>query len=224
MSDPRSIPLLGDISLASVQRIAHALDTGYSDLAIAGLAGSVQERSGRTSHRIAIAGLLFGDSGADELAALQAAAAEGAELTFAADITTALEIQQVVIRSFHATELAGEPGRYAYELELAESPPLPPPAELSGFGGLDDFGLGDLGFDPGALGDMLGDVAQLAGEIAGAVDDALAVVNALSALSNLDGLSLGEFMAPIDKPVAAVGEIAKNFEAATSSLLEAFGA
>ena len=46
---------------------------------------------------------------------------------------------------------------------LAESPPLPPPAEVSSFGGLDGFGLGDLGFDPGALGDVLDDIKNEAG-------------------------------------------------------------
>ena len=35
------------------------------------------------------------------------------------------------------------------------SPPLPPPAEVTPFGGLGGFGLGDLGFDPGALGNVL---------------------------------------------------------------------
>lgn len=219
----RPIPLLGDISLESVQRIEHALAVGFADVRVAGLSGAVQQRSGRSSHRVVIAGLLYGDGAADDLGKLQDAAAAGEELTFAADITTALEMQKVVITSFRAIEEAGRSDRFRYEVALAESPPLPPPAELSGFGGLDDFGLGDLGFDPGALGDVLGEVADAAGQIAGAVDDAMKVMDALSALTSLDGLSLGDFMGPISKPIDAVKAVGTNFQSAMSALTKAFG-
>ena len=64
---------------------------------------------------------------------------------------------------------------------------------MSGFGGLNDFGLGDIGFDT----DILGDIASAASGIAGAVNDALSVVDALSALTNLDGLDLGNFLKPM---------------------------
>ena len=217
----RPIPLLGDLSLEFVQRIEHSLDGGFTSTRIANLSGELQQRSGRPSHRIYIAGLLFGDSAADQLSSVQTAAAEGAELTFAADITTALDLQRVVITSFRATEVAGEPRRFAYEVSLAESPPLPPPAEVSGygFGGLDDFGLGDLGFDT----NILGELSDLAGDIAGAVNDALDVVDALSALANLGDLGgLGGVFDPLNQPVEQVGQIASNLSRAVSSLSEAF--
>lgn len=210
----RPVPLLGDIPLEFVQRIEHALSAGFAPLPIAGLAGELQQRVSRAGHRVAISGVLFGEEAAGRLKSLQDAAAAGAELTFSADITSALDLQKVVITELQALQLAGQPGHYEYQLQLAESPPLPPPAEVSGFGGLDDFGLGDLGFDT----DILGDVAELAGEVAGAVDDAMAVIDAVQALSNLDGLDLGNFMTPLAEAGERVASIGTSFQDAIGAL------
>jgi hypothetical protein len=219
----RPIPLLGDISLELVQTIEHDLDGGFASLPIAGLDGELQQRTSRPSHRIRIAGVLAGDGAADQLAKLQIAAANGEELTFAANIVSALALQKIVITGFRAAEAAGRPDRLGYELELAESPPLPPPAVLEGFGGLDDFGLGDLGFDPGALGNVLGDLEDLAGEVAGAVDAVLDAVEALEALSNLDGLSADGLLGPITGAVGKFGDAGKGFGGALTTLKDAFG-
>src|SRR3989440_2085669 len=196
MSD-RPVPLIGDISLEMVQRIDHVLDAGFVPTRIAGLAGELQQRSGRPSHRIRISGILSGEGVGEQIKKLQEAAQTGDEQTFAADITKALDLQKVVITSFRATESAGVPGRYEYEVAVAESPPLPPPAELSGFGGLDDFGLGDLGIDPG----VLGDIENLAGDVASAVDKAAGAVEALGALANLassGGLNFSGLLDPLN--------------------------
>jgi hypothetical protein len=217
----RPLPFLGDVSLDFVQRIEHSLDGGFAATRIANLPGELQQRSGRPSHRIAIAGLLFGEGAADQLSSLQTAAATGEELTFAADITTALDLQKVVITSFRAVEIAGTPSRFAYEVALAESPPLPPPAEVSGFGfgGLDDFGLGDLGFDT----DILGDLADLADQVASAVNDALDVIDTLSALANLGDLGgIGGVFDPLNAPVEKVGQIASDLTNAIGNISEAF--
>jgi hypothetical protein len=213
----RPTPLLGEISLQYAQRIEHALDSGFVSSRIAGLTGELQQRSGRCSHQIRVAGILFGETARDDLQALQAAAQAGDELTFTADITTALDLQKVVIRSFQAQEVAGQPGQIHYHLELSESPPLPPPAEVSGFGGLDDFGLGDLGFDT----DILGDVADLAGDVASAVDDAMGAVEALGALANLatsGGLDFGGTLEPLNQAVDGMRSIASGFQGAARAL------
>jgi hypothetical protein len=215
----RSIPLLGEISLNAVQRMEHTLESGFLPTRVAGLPGELQQRSGRPSHRIAIAGVLAGERAADELAALQAAAATGSEVAFAANIATALDLQQVVITSLQAVELAGYPGRYHYNLALAESPPLPPPAQVEAFGGLGDFGVGDLGFDT----DILGDLQDMAGDVAGAVTDAMDVIDQLGALANLDGLALGGFLEPMEQAVAQVKDTAARFKDAARGLTEAFG-
>lgn len=210
----RPIPLLAGISLNAVQSIEHTLDAGFRSTPIAGLDGELQQRAGRTSHRVRIRGSIFGASPADDLKALQEAAAKGEEVTFSADITKALDLQKVVISAFGAIEAAGQPGAYQYDLTLVESPPLPPPAEISGFGGLDDFGLGDLGFDT----DLLSDLESLAGDVAGAVGDALQAIDALSALANLDGLSLGNFLGPIGDAAGRAGAIGSNVRNAFDEL------
>jgi hypothetical protein len=210
----RPIPLLGDISLELVQTIEHELDGGFASMPIAGLDGELQQRTARPSHRIRIAGLLAGEGAADQLGTLQEAAATGEELTFAANIVSALDLQRIVLTGFRAAEAAGRPDRYAYELDLAESPPLPPPAVLEGFGGLDDFGLGDLGFDT----DLLGDLQDLAGEVAGAVDAALDAVQALEALAGLDGLSADGLLGPIGSAVDNVGSAGGRFGEALGAL------
>lgn len=213
----RPIPLLGEISLQYVQRIEHSLDAGFVSSRVVGLEGELQQRAGRPSHYVRIEGVLFGETARDDLATLQTAAQTGEELTFAADITSALDLQNVVIRSFQAEETAGRPNRIFYRMELAESPPLPPPAEVSGFGGLDDFGLGDLGVDPS----MLGDLEDLAGEVAGAVDQAMGAIDALGALANLatsGGLDFGGILDPLNQTVDNMRGIASNFQQATRSL------
>jgi ParB-like chromosome segregation protein Spo0J len=220
MTDQRPIPLLGDISLEAVQRIEHSLDGGFVAMRIAGLPGELQQRLARPSHQIQIAGVVFGDGAKDKIASLQKAAENGDELSFAADITTALDLKKVVITRFRAREQAGEPGRYEYELTVVESPPLPPPAQVSPFGGLGDFGLGDLGFDTS----LLGDLESVAGAVAGAVDKAMQVIDALQALSNLDGLSLGSgLLKPMEDAMKGVANLADGFKKASSSLASVFG-
>ena len=213
----RPIPLLGDISLQYVQHIEHSLDAGFASSRIAGLEGELQQRSGRPSHYILIEGVLIGETTRDDLGTLQTAAQTGEELTFAADISSALDLQKVVIRSLHDYEAAGRPNQIHYRIELAESPPLPPPAEVSGFGGLDEFGLGDLGIDTG----MLGDLEDLAGDIASAAEQALGAVESLGALASLaasGGLDFGGMLEPLNTTVDNMRNVASSFQDATRSL------
>ena len=73
----RPIPLLSDISLSYVQQMEQSLDAGFTGMRIAGLDGEVQQRSGRPSHHVRIAGLLIGDSAKDDLGKLQKATQTG---------------------------------------------------------------------------------------------------------------------------------------------------
>jgi hypothetical protein len=210
-----AVPVIGDVSLPYVQSIEHTVDAGFTSTRITGLSGELQQRTGRGSHRIAIRGILFGDSAHQDLASLQQAATGGAEVTFSADISTALELQKVVITHFAALATAGRPDRYEYELEVAESPPLPPPAQTSSFGGLGDFGVGDLGLDPGML-DQVSSLADQAGSIADAASGALSQVASLA--GGLVG-GLGDLSAPsglLQPFTAAIGSIRDGGEGLAS--------
>jgi len=107
---------------------------------------------------------------------------------------------------------------------LAESPPLPPPAEVSGFGGLDEFGLGDLGIDTGMLGDLedlAGDIADMAGDVAAAAEQALGAIETLSSLADLvasGGLDFGGMLEPLNNTVENMQGVATSFQEATRTL------
>lgn len=215
----RPMPLLGDVPLSAVQLLHHSLDAGFHDVAVLGLPGHAQQRSGRPSHRVSITGILAGASALDDLGTLQGLASAGEETTFAADIVTALDLQQVVVTHFEAVEQAGRPGVIDYRMEVAESPPLPPPAQLSGFGGLDDFGLGDLGFDS----DLLGELGDLAGEVAGAVQAAMDAVDALGALAGLASFDFDGILDPVNDVSAAISDIGSSLGRGMGQLGELFG-
>ena len=201
-------PMLDDIELKAVQVVRQEIEQGYRRRRIAGLDGTLHEHIGRRSHRIVLGGLLLADTAADDLATLQRKAASGAEITFTADIATALDIQNMVIESFAAEQSVGVGGQTAYALLLAESPVLPPPAETSAFGGLGEFGVGDMGFDPGALGDVLSDIADQAGSVMAMADAALSVIDQLSDLAKLADLAnLGSIGNPAQPVVDALGTI-----------------
>jgi phage protein U len=217
-------PMIDDIELKAVQHIRQETDQGFIKQRIAGLEGTLHQKLGRRSHRVSLSGFLLPETAADDLKQLQEKAASGTEVTFSADITTALSVEKMVIESFVAEQHVGPAGQVGYNIVLAESPPLPPPAELSSFGGLGDFGLGDLGFDPGALGGVLGDIADQAGAVMDAVDTALAAVQQISALANLADLAnIGNPIKPLSDKVGelkALGPAVDGLSSAVQGLIE----
>lgn len=214
-----AVPLVGDLALTSVQQIDHVLDAGFERVGVPGLDGDVLQRAGRGSHTIWIRGVFSGESAHDDLAALQGLVAAGEEVTFSADITTALELEQVVVTDLRAQAVAGTENLVGYEICLVESPPLPPPAEVSAFGGLDDFGLGDLGFDT----DIMGDLASLADDVAGAVDAVVAAADQLAALASLGSLDVGGPLQPLADAVGTVGTASSAFSTVSASLSALLG-
>ena len=200
-------PMIDDIELKAVQMIRQETEQDYRRQRVAGLEGTLHQRLGRRSHRVLVAGLLLADTAADDLDKLQKKAAKGDEVTFTADITSALDIDSMVILSFAAEQTLGPAGQTAYALVLAESPKLPPPAEVSAFGGLGDFGLGDLGFDPGALGGVLSDIAGQAGAAMAAVDAAISAAEQLASLANL--ADLGSVGNPVKPVTDALGDLSQ---------------
>jgi len=165
---------------------------------VPGLDGDVQQGLGRASHEIEIAGVLVGEEVSDRLSELQEKAASGEEVPFTADIVNALEMETVIVIAAQFQEYAGRPGYYDYRLLLRESPPLPEPAELSTFGGLDGV---DLGFDT----DILGDINDMAGDLQGALEAVTDVLGDLEALAGLADLALGNPLTPVQEEAEGLG-------------------
>jgi phage protein U len=225
------VPMIDDVELKAVQAIRQESDQEFVRQRVAGLDGTLHQKLGRGSHRVVLAGVLLPDTADDDLKKLQQKAASGEEVTFTADITTALDIQKMVIQSFRAEQQVGPHGQVAYSIALEESPPLPPPAEVSGgfggLGGLGDlggFGLGDLGFDPAALGGVLDDIAAQAGSIMDAADAAMGALDKLSALANLADLAgFANPIKPVADKAAEVAEVAKGFDKVSGLAKELLG-
>ena len=212
-------PMIDDIELQAVQWIRQEIDQDFVRHKIAGLPGTLHQKLGRRSHRVLLAGLLLPATAADDLQKLQTKAAAGDEITFTADIVTALEVEKMVIESFVAREQVGRAGQIAYQIVLAESPPLPPPAEVSAFGGLGEFGLGDLGFDPGALGDVLNEIQEQAGAVMDAVDAAIDAVEQIAALADLANLvDIGNPLKPLVDKVGELGQLGPTITALGDAL------
>lgn len=213
----RPVPMVDDLALDAVAWIRQHTVTRTAAIPVADLAGDVQQTLGRGSHEVELAGVLVGDA-RSQLEQLQAKAAAGTEVPFHADITTALDVEHVVVVEAEFLETAGRPDRYEYRLLLRESPPLPPPAELDPFGGLDGFG--DLGF--GDVAGLLDDIAGVAAAAQAALDAVNDAINQLSALAALGDLPTGSPLEPVQAEVAklaAAGDVA----AAVSALAELLG-
>jgi hypothetical protein len=206
----RPIPMIDDFELTHVTWARHRTTQRVQTLPVLGLEGDVQQNLGRASHEIDLAGVVIGEEARDRLSDLQAKAGSGDEADFTADITSALELEKVVILGAEFLEQAGRPGQYQYRLSLRESPPLPEPAELSSFGGLDGF---DVGFDT----DILGDIADAAGDLQNAIDTVSGALDTLEALAGLGNLSFGNPLGPVQEESDALsGAGAGATDAATS--------
>jgi len=217
-------PMVDDLELRAVQWIRQETEQDFVRQRVAGLPGTLHQKLGRRSHRVLLQGYLLPETAADDLKKLQQKASAGDEVTFTADITTALEVERMVIESFRAEQGVGPAGQVAYELVLAESPPLPPPAELSSFGGLGDFGLGDLGFDPGALGALAAELQDQAGGLMEMADAALDAVDQLSSLASLADLAnLGNPLGPILDKASELGALGPAAEGVLGALKKLTG-
>jgi hypothetical protein len=212
----RPIPMIDDLALDYVTHARQRTVQRSWSLPIPGLAGDVQQVAGRASYEIEIAGVLVGEDAADKLASLQEKAKAGTEVTFTADITAALELDPVVIVAAEFEEGAGTPGYYDYRLLIRESPPLPPPAELAPLGGLDGF---DLGFDT----DILGDIADMAGDLQNAIDQVTGALDALQALAGLGDLGLNNPVAPMMDEAGRIGGSAGGAADAAAGLSDLLG-
>jgi hypothetical protein len=166
---------------------------------VPGLTGDLHQDLGRAALAVTLTGTLAGDEARDGfLEKLRERFAAGEPVDFVADILTDSDLEQVLIRDFRLSEVAGTADSFRYEITLIEytEPPEPP----GGFPGMDldlglDLDLGidiDLGLDlfdlPGllgdvpAFGDMLAPVGTAAEGLKSALDGAAGLLDPLDAV------------------------------------------
>lgn len=185
--------MIGSWEVPHIERIATLERRRLAVLAVPGLVGDLHHDLGSSSLTVEIVGSVHGDAARDELlAALREPFIAGDPLDFVADITTATELEQVIIESLEVSEgNADLEARYRMVLrQYVEPPPPPSPIDDLGAGLLPELdALSGLGLDGLELPGLVGDIPNLA-DPTPPVREALAgVATAVEPLSGLlDGL------------------------------------
>lgn len=116
-------PMLGDLELKQVQHIDVGEDQALVQHAVPGLEGDFFQRLGRCATRVALSGVLTGSEAGEGLGDLRQKFRAAEPVDFVADITTATQVDQVLIEDLMVRELAGKPERYEYAFTLREYTP-----------------------------------------------------------------------------------------------------
>ncbi|MBW4710439.1 peptidoglycan-binding protein [Roseobacter sp. YSTF-M11] len=158
-------PMLGEIELQQVQLIQLDEDQVLTRHDVPALEGDFFQRLGQAGAAIELTGVQSGPEAREGLNGLREAYRAAAPLTFAADIVSATDLEDVLIERFEIAEQAGLPDAFEYRLRLREyteapepepevPPPPPPPPPVT-----EDEGVlvvtvikeGDPGFDPSGV-------------------------------------------------------------------------
>jgi hypothetical protein len=148
-------PILDDWEIPRIEVIRITEHRVLAEHSIPGRQGSLFQDLGTRPATIVIIGSLAGDEVRDQfLQSVREKFQAGSPVTFTADITTATQIQYVVIEDMRFEEIAGSPDSFRYVILLRESPPPPPPSGLPDL----DAGLLDQALD---LVNDIGDLTNL---------------------------------------------------------------
>jgi hypothetical protein len=132
-------PVLGGWEIPHIATIGSVEQRSFTELAVPGKSASLFQDLASTPTRIVIGGSLFGDEDRDDfLQQVRDKFRAGDPVTFVADITTATEIQYVVIETLRFEQSASRPDEIEFLIALRESPPPPPPPSASLDDGLVD--------------------------------------------------------------------------------------
>jgi hypothetical protein len=191
-------PMLGDVELRSIQHITSFEQRALVEHRVPGMAGSAFQDLGRPSTRLQLEGVLFGENARADLEKLRGNFQAAEPLSFAADITTATEIVDVLIEDLRVIEVAGRPNTFTYAIVLRESPPPPPPADP--LAGLNT--------------DILSDAQSL-------FDQATSLVSVVDALGSIP--SFGDPTEPLGTLLDNVGSVTSGLADSLTPLGELFG-
>lgn len=197
MADPVT-PMLGDVELRTIQRIATLERRTLVEHRVPGMAGSAFQDLGRSATRLQLSGVLFGADARSDLEKLREKFKAAAPVSFAADITTATEIVDVLIEDLRVVEVAGRPNTFGYTMVLRESPPPPPP------------------IDP-----LAGLNTDILGDAQGLFDQAVGLMDVVNQLGNIP--DFGDPTVPLGTMLDSVGTITSGLPAALGPLGELFG-
>jgi hypothetical protein len=192
-------PMLGDWEIPRIESIRALEHRSFVEFPVPGRVGSLFQDMNTAPTRLAIAGSLYGDEARDQfLEDLRSKFQAGEPVTFVADITTATEIQYVIIETLLVEESGTRPDQIDYQILIRESPPPPPPPDPLG------------GLDTGLL--------DQAGDFLDSVTGALDVLDGL-----LDLPELSDPTAPLTGTLDGVTSALDELGGITSDLESLFG-
>jgi hypothetical protein len=187
-------PIIDGWEVPRIERIESRERRRLARLAVPGLLGDLQQDLGAGSLAVEIRGSLQGDEARDDfLTSVREKFRAGDPVSFVADITTATELDQVLIEELVVEEVNQAAGSFSYRVVLREyvEPPEPPSPidDLGSDLGLELDDLASLGLDGLKLPDLLGDIPSLGDPVAPvqpALEGVKAATEQIPAL--LDGL------------------------------------
>ena len=122
-------PMLGDLPLQLVDEIESDQDRVLVQHPVPGLEGDFTSDLGTRSTTITLSGAVEGEQVGDELKKLREKFQAAEPVAFAADIATAVRVQDVLVEEMGVRELAGKTGLFEYAFTLREFAPAPKPEE-----------------------------------------------------------------------------------------------
>jgi hypothetical protein len=182
--------MIGDWPVPRIERIGTVDRRRLARLSVPGLAGDLHHDLGTHSLAVEIEGSLHGDVERDEfLTRVREPFLAGDPVTFVADITTATELEQVLIEGLEVEEVNDAARSFRYRILIRQyvEPPEPPPLidELGADLGPELDLLADLGLAGLELPNQLGDIPSI-GDPTPPLREALAGVG--SALEPLNAM------------------------------------
>lgn len=151
-------PMLGEIELQQVQQLDIDADQILTRHEIPGLESDFFQQEGRRGSKITLSGVVSGAESGEGLKLLREQFRAAEPVSFVADIISATDLDEVLIKDMEITEIAGKPNRFEYAFTLLEytAPPaeptepppiIPPPLVQTATLIVEVIVLGDQDFD-----------------------------------------------------------------------------
>jgi uncharacterized protein DUF6046 len=190
-------PMIGGYEIPKIQRIGTIEDRRLVEVSVPGLRGSYHQDVGSGPVSIRIEGTLASDDQREQfLTEVRGKFTAGEPVEFVADITTATEIQNVLISDLSVREVAGSPDTFRYAMTLTQhvEPPSTAPGAALGFANLAALNA-SLDLEAAGLFDVL-QIPDLLGSIPNFGDPTPPLKTALSGVAAATA-GLGETLQPL---------------------------